>query len=326
MTYRYETIDSIRRELARSGNPPSSAGNGTDFTAFLCHDTEGGTGRNGAIGTIRFLIDSAYRNASYHEIWWFEETLGQCGVIQVVPITRAAHSVNPFPPDYAPDSWALESLGHDPNQQGYAVSIAGRVADVDRYSKNRVFLRFAHERFKDLQMLAPLSAVTRRVEHFRVNPVGPNLRTDWGQLLTPALGGLTIPSDLPEELSLDVSSIFEPELWTITGGADKLAPFYESPDRNSERLGFAAIGSGAITLSKAGTESKSNDWRQILIEDRLLAWIDRWDMDPIVHGTDPEYIALVKDALYRRKPENDSATDSIFDRIIALAQEGKSNG
>jgi len=165
---------------------PSWQGNGTPFGVIACHDTEGGQGRAGALGTIQFLIDRADRGASYHEVWWYHESSDEFGVIRIVPSSRAAGSVAPQTDKYFPTAWVKESLGvnaWDPNQGIYAVSIAGRVADVNRYSQNPRFLAHAHRRM--LEILTELG-LDRRAEHFQFNP---SIRTDWGKLLMPALGG-----------------------------------------------------------------------------------------------------------------------------------------
>lgn len=167
---------------------PSWPKNSSPYRLIACHDTEGGTGRAGALATIKFLIDTAaQRGASYHELWWYHEATDEFGVIRIVPPSRAAGSVAPRPEVYQPTQWVKDSLGStwwDPNQGIYAVSIAGRVADVDRYAKNPKFLAHAHRRM--LELWKELG-VTRRAEHFQFQPSN---RTDWGKALTPALGGL----------------------------------------------------------------------------------------------------------------------------------------
>lgn len=177
----------------RSGMP-SSPKSAAPFTMFACHDTEGLTGVAGAKSTISFLVSSATRrNASYHELWAYDEANDDFTVIKIVPPNRAAHSLNPTPPTYSPTKWVQDNLGlnkADPNQGVYAISIAGRVADVNRYAKNPKFLAHAKRRFAELS--AELDIHTR-AEHAQFNPA---TRTDWGKELTPALGGLRIEEDL----------------------------------------------------------------------------------------------------------------------------------
>lgn len=160
---------------------------------IACHDTEGGTGKAGAQGTIDFLLSTAAsRQASYHEIWAWEA--GILTVYQIVPPTRAAGSINPVPygePNgaYDPDSWVKTCLGAnawDPNQVSYAVSIAGTVAYVNGLASVPAFVAAAKSRLLDLS--AQLHVV-HLAEHFRYQP---HDRTDWGTALTPALGGLAL--------------------------------------------------------------------------------------------------------------------------------------
>src|SRR5687768_5427756 len=173
---------------------PSWPGNGTPFRLIACHDTEGGQGRSGALGTIQFLIDRADRGASYHELWWYHENTDDFGIIRIVQPFRAAGSIAPTPPVYAPTSWVKTSLGEnawDPNQGVYAVSIAGTVSDVNRYAQNPKFLAHAHRRM--LELWKELG-INKRAEHFQFQPSN---RTDWGKSLMPALGGLVTPDMLP---------------------------------------------------------------------------------------------------------------------------------
>src|SRR5687768_17005142 len=159
-----------------------------------CHDTEGGQGRVGALGTIQYLIDRADRGASYHEIWWYHETTDEFGVIRIVQPYRAAGSVAPQTTVYSPTQWVKDSLASswwDPNQGIYAVSIAGRVADVERYALNPKFLAHAHRRMLEIKEELGL---TKRAEHFQFNP---STRSDWGRSLMPALGGHVTPDQLP---------------------------------------------------------------------------------------------------------------------------------
>ena len=192
---------------------PSTAGNGTPFMAIACHDAEGGQGRFGAVNTIQFLIDRADRNASYHEMWWYHEATDEFGVIRIVSAARAAHSVAPQSDKYLPDAWLKTALGkwwYDPNQAVYAVSIAGKVADVDRYAKNPRFLAHAHRRMLELRQELGLS---NRAEHFRFNPLS---RSDWGKTLMNALGGLVTPDELPTltESTMDWVSTMTPTVPT----------------------------------------------------------------------------------------------------------------
>ena len=207
---------------------PSWAGNGSPFRLIACHDTEGGQGLSGAAGTIQFLIDAAYRGASYHEVWWYHENTDEFGVIKIVSPARAAGSIAPQVPPYYPTQWVKDSLGSgwwDPNQGVYAVSIAGRVADVDRYAQNPKFLAHAHRRMMEIWKELGL---TRRAEHFQFQPGN---RSDWGKLLTPALGGLVTKdtyapptTTAPEENMATVTPIPPTRMLIGTGATIRYRP------------------------------------------------------------------------------------------------------
>jgi hypothetical protein len=175
----------------RAGIPQTPTGTIGPFRMVALHDTEGGVGDAGAIGTIYFLIERSDRNASYHELWSWNETTRSFVVRRIVPPTSAAHSVNPFPPSkggsYEPDATVREALGarvNDPNRVIYAVSIAGTKADVNRWSSDPDFVAACKRRLAEIR--SELNIPNRKGEHFRFNP---STRSDWGPLLTPALDG-----------------------------------------------------------------------------------------------------------------------------------------
>lgn len=205
----YEIIDAFDPAM------PSSAKNATPFTAIACHDTEGGTGRAGARGTITFLKSTAStRNASYHEIIAYETTpTKRFTVFRIVPASRCAHSIAPQPispdsglPLYTPDAWVRQILGANwwnPNQGVYAQSIAGHKAEVAAYAADPYFVECMHRRQSELRALLHLQY---RAEHFRFNP---RTRTDWGNVLMDRLGGLVIPNTLPKD-DFDMPKILRP--------------------------------------------------------------------------------------------------------------------
>jgi hypothetical protein len=185
--YTYEVIEDYRDAV-----PQTRTGTVGPFLLFALHDTEGGTGDVGAIGTLYFLMQRADRNASYHELWSWDEDKRRFRVRRIVPPTSAAHSLNPFPPfkggSYEPDAVVRHALGarvNDPNRVVYAVAIAGRKADVERYASIPDFVHAAKRRLTELR--AELKMPNRMAEHFRFNP---STRSDWGLSLTPAIEGL----------------------------------------------------------------------------------------------------------------------------------------
>jgi hypothetical protein len=199
---------------------PKTLRRGETFRLIACHTTEGGAGFAGAKATADWMAaTAAQRNASYHEMWaWDPPTFT---VLQLVPATHASHSVGPQVDVYTPDAWVVESLGagwRDPNYWIYAVSIAGTVGLVNGWAQDPAFLAACNRRMAELKAAL---GVSRRAEHFRFNP---RTRTDWGTVLTPLLGGLTIPDPIPEPEPVDVPLVLAPvqEDWTSVAGQ----PFY----------------------------------------------------------------------------------------------------
>lgn len=191
MAYTYKIVNDYR-----TGMPQTPTGQVGPFLMVALHDTEGGVGVPGALGTIQFLIDRADRNASYHEIWAWNESTKAFTVFRIVPITSAAHSVYPVPPPdgpYEPDAIVRAALGarvNDPNRVIYAVSIAGKVGDVNRWSGDPDFVAACKRRLLEIKNEL---GVSKMGEHFRMQPSN---RSDWGRMLTPALTGTGVWSML----------------------------------------------------------------------------------------------------------------------------------
>src|SRR5688500_14540689 len=106
MAFTYRVEDNFR-----SGIPQTVFQYGAGpFRGISCHWTAGAPGRYGALGTVQFLIDNASRNASYHEIWWWENKT--FGVMRIVRPERASHSMNPTPPTWSPNTIVSRSEEH----------------------------------------------------------------------------------------------------------------------------------------------------------------------------------------------------------------------
>lgn len=289
---------------------PSWQGNGTPFTLIACHDTEGGQGRAGALGTIQFLIDRADRGASYHEMWWYHESTDDFGVIRIVQPFRAAGSIAPQPTYYQPTTWVKSAMGAnwwDPNQGAYAVSIAGRVADVDRYARNPKFLAHAHRRMLELWKELGL---TKRAEHFQFQPSN---RSDWGKVLMPALGGLVTTNEYqpPVETAMDLKLVMKLEYWTAPEGA----VVRREPAATGEVLTTLA---GGPVVSVA--ETADGLWRLVLLGANADTggWILRRGMTPATPGGDPTLQERWLTAVYTDIPfDTDSAEE---DAMIADLQ------
>lgn len=249
----------------RTGMPQTPTGTVGPFRMIALHDTEGGVGDGGALGTIRYLIDNSERNASYHEIWAWDEGARIFTVRRIVPATSAAHSMNPFPPTYAPDPWVRQALGdrwQDPNRVIYAVSLAGRVADVNRWSGDSEFVSFCKRRIGEIQ--DQFNVVTPYLgEHFRMNP---STRSDWGRLLTPALGGLDTRL---ETLNMEMRPVQE-EWWTRIGSV-----FYTAGPGMGIRKTFTL----RMRLPSIA-ESVDGNWRMIPYGSEIL-WFERDQIDAI---------------------------------------------
>lgn len=172
----------------RTGVPSTFLQGGLASRGIVLHWTAGGIGRQGALDTVQFFIDRADRNASYHEIWWWEAASQSFGVIRVVPIDRAAHSMNPTPPDYSPNAEVRRILGDrvgDPNAWSFAASFAGMPADLDAARQHPYFLECCTRRVREL--LAQETTIRDPRPLFNHGWAQPSTRQDAGPDLIPAI-------------------------------------------------------------------------------------------------------------------------------------------
>lgn len=295
---------------------PRTAKNGLPWKLIACHDTEGGTGLLGAQGTINFLVNNAgTRNASYHELWWYAEASDGFGVIRIVPTTHCSHSLNPNPPPngpYEPDAWVRAGLGdgwRDPNQGVYAVSIAGRVSDVDRYSLNPKFVGHALRRIGEIR--AEIAGIEGLAEHFRFNP---STRTDWGRLLTAKLGGLDFTASLPDT--------------ALSGGDPMLLARYQAWKAGpSGTVIHDAVNGSPLFTVKAGTllstsgETPDGQWRQVAVSrtpgDRAHAFAKRAELIPLVTPYDIPFDDAMWSLLLSRKAPVPASVPDCSDEVLA---------
>lgn len=181
MAYAYKIEDDFR-----TGIPQTAFLNGAGpFRGISCHWTAGAPGYNGAKGTINFLVNNASRNASYHEIWWWENKT--FGVIRIVRPDRASHSMNPTPPTWAPNALVKRILGDkvgDPNRYAYSVSFAGMPADMDKACADPDFLAAATRRTKELYAQFGSLSTDPLFNHGEGQPT---TRYDWGTKLRPEI-------------------------------------------------------------------------------------------------------------------------------------------
>ena len=194
---------------------PSWPKDSKPYRLVFAHTTEGGTGVAGALSTLAWMVQTAStRNASYHEFWAWDGS--SFTAIRVLRPNRAAGSVNPNPPDYAPDSLVQQYLGAntwDPNQGGYSVSIAGTTTQVGTWAKDPDFIAACRRRLVEIRAELGTPALA---EHFRINP---STRTDWGKVLTPALGGNVINYPILPDTGTGADM---PDLTTFQTGTAKI--------------------------------------------------------------------------------------------------------
>lgn len=278
----------VQHHLHQSGLPATSRGANGPFRAVACHDTEGETGEQGAWNTLSWMVATAAdRNASYHEVWAFDESAGELLALVVIPLTHASHSIAPQPFDletgtrlYDPDAQVRAALGdrvHDPNMWVYAVSIAGKVADCTRYARNASFLAAARQRLEQLSAAGVTTAAL--LEHARFNP---HTRSDWGQSLVTALTTEIDPMPTP-------TLRFKPEMWTTLVDAT----LFEQAATSSAVVATIAMGTSVATVG----ESADNVWRLCVAGDpERLLFVQRRQLAPAVPGGDPALIRHVADA------------------------------
>jgi hypothetical protein len=281
----------LQHHLHQSGLPATSRGANGPFRAVACHDTEGETGEQGAWNTISWMIaTAAARNASYHEVWAFDEHAGDLLAIVAIPLTHASHSIAPQPFNletgerlYDPDAQVRAALGgvvHDPNMWVYAVSIAGKVADCTRYARNASFVAAARQRLEQLKAAGVNTAAL--LEHARFNP---HTRSDWGQSLVAALTSTRMEDD---DMPTPTMS-FKPEMWrTLVDAA-----LFEQAETSAAVVATIPIGTSVATVG----ESADNVWRLCIAGDpERLLFVQRRQLAPAVPGGDPALTAHVADA------------------------------
>jgi len=281
----------LQHHLHQSGLPATSRGANGPFRAVACHDTEGETGEQGAWNTLSWMIaTAAARNASYHELWAFDESGGELLAIVAIPLTHASHSIAPQPFNletgerlYDPDAQVRAALGdrvHDPNMWVYAVSIAGKVADCTRYARNASFVAAARQRLEQLKAAGVNTAAL--LEHARFNP---HTRSDWGQSLVAALTSTRMEDD---DMPTPTMS-FKPEMWTTLVDA----ALFEQAETSAAVVATIPTGTSVATVG----ESADNVWRLCVAGDpERLLFVQRRQLAPAVPGGDPALIAHVADA------------------------------
>ena len=277
----------LQHHLHQSGLPATSRGGNGPFRAVACHDTEGETGEQGAWNTLSWMVATAAdRNASYHEVWAFDEGAGDLLAIVAVPLTHASHSIAPQPIDpktgkrlYDPDAQVEGRAGdvvHDPNMWVYAVSIAEGVR-LHEVREERELRRGGASAPEQLSSAGVNTSAL--LEHARFNP---HTRTDWGQSLVTALTTKIDPMPTP-------TLRFKPEMWTTLVDA----ALFERRRRALAVVATIPMGTSVATVG----ESADNVWRLCVAGDpERLLFVQRRQLAPAVPGGDPALIRHVADA------------------------------
>lgn len=149
---------------------------------IACHWTVGNPGRAGALGTINYFLANPGLNASYHELWWWENKT--FGVMRIVPVANAAHSMNPASAN--PDAIARAAMASgivDANRYAYAVSFCGSEAHLNPALQDPDFVRAAARRVREL-MDQFKSTMTARPLFAHRNYQPPPNKIDWGTVFT----------------------------------------------------------------------------------------------------------------------------------------------
>src|SRR5687768_7565439 len=270
MAFTYRVEDNFR-----SGIPQTVFQYGAGpFRGISCHWTAGAPGRYGALGTVQFLIDNASRNASYHEIWWWENKT--FGVMRIVRPERASHSMNPTPPTWSPNTIVRNILGDkvgDPNRYSYSVSFAGMPVDMDRALTDPDFIAAATRRIRELQAQFKLGQSTL----YTHGEGQPSTRYGWGTVLRPKIYAVMAtppaaeePNMLLRQVQQDWTTKGRHEFWTQGPG---LGEKKFCLDRTMIRTHFEEAIRGADGVLRTGS------WRVFSINGEGL-WIHRDFIDP----------------------------------------------
>ena len=227
------------------------------------HWTAGGPGRQGALNTISFFINTAAeRNASYHILVYWEAATRVFGVIWIVPPTVAAHSMAPKPVSqggsYDPNAEVRRILGtkvNDPNAGCIAVSFAGMPADLAAAMKDPDFVAGYRRLIKELVEIP--SIVDRPL--FNHGWAQPTTRYDAGTQLIPAIYGLAAPAPTTEE-DMQYWRPVKEDWWTVAKTPTSLGTiFYDGDGKKKEftsrekLTSVAESSDGRYRLCKYGT-------------------------------------------------------------------------
>jgi hypothetical protein len=321
------TLDYRVEENYRLGVPQTNLPRGLNPAGIAWHWTAGATGRQGALGTLQFFIDAAYRNASYSLLFWWERPV--FGVMWIVRPTIAAHSVNPgewlrYSGDparrvyedgrFAEVRRILGVRANDPNASMIAASFCGMPADMDAALGEPDFVAGVRRLANDLSAIPTLSP-------------RPHLNHGWGQPATrydardrliEAIYG-EAPASVSED---DMSFTWAPRLADGLPGAN----LYTAPSEAS----FTGTGLAGGPVAVLG--DTDNGYVAVIAGDEQVLYAQRTGLVNNAGQDDPKIHQRIADAfngvdvggasaaelaaLTKRLGEKDGALDRIInDRI-----------
>lgn len=226
------------------------------------------------------------------------------GVVSTVPDDHASGGINPSSSGFRPRAWLYDVLDADevrnPNYFTLNLAAMGRKAHFNTYGwPTRIIDGFARSIIEEEQRIGRNVVVT---QHADFQP--PPNRSDAGDI------AIALVKLRYAELTEDVMPLaYKPELWRSKG----------TP------LASGTIPAGTIVF----TVGESEDGRKRLAvvgDPERLEWVDRWTMDPLVRGGDPELrdaIAQVVSLRLEGKPVSFGdavALAELRDRVSALSE------
>lgn len=273
MAYTYAVED-----FFLAGIPQTAFLNGRGPTkGIACHWTVGNPGRAGAVATAYYFIQTASRNASYHEIWWWENKT--FGVLRIVPPLNAAHSMNPA--SFAPNANTRRIMGDlvwDANRYAYAVSFAGSQSHLTAAMADPDFVAAAARRIKELQaQFASTLSPDPLFGHYEIQP--PPNKVDWGTefsgkiysvLKAPVPVTPKEPEMLLRQVQQDWITKGTHEFWTEGPGLGE-KKFFDGPAKIRSHFEQAIQTSNGLN---------SGPWRVFSLNGEGL-WIHRSFIDPV---------------------------------------------
>ena len=241
------------------------------------HWTVGGTGRAGALGTVAYFINNPHLNASYHELWYWENKT--FGVLRIVPPQNAAHSMNPAA--FNPNENTRRIMGEyvwDANRYAYAVSFCGSLSHLEAAMADSDFVAAAARRVKELQQqFASTISPNPLFGHYEIQP--PPNKVDWGTVFSGKIyAALNVPAS-PEEPEMLLRQVQQDwttkgthEFWTEGPGLGE-KKFFDGPTR-------------IRTHFEEFTGTTSGAWRVFSYNGEGL-WVHRNFIDPVPNSRIP---------------------------------------